>query len=147
MQRLRKFFRLSLADQFFLGQVAFLLGTVRLGLSLLPFRTLRRFLRRFARLAPKQPADHTALLKVTTAVEITSRPLNDRITCLTRALVTYMLLLRRGYAVDLRIGVAHGADGRLEAHAWVEYNGQVIMGRQENMGRYVLLPAWEEIDA
>ncbi len=147
MQRLRKFFRLSLADQLFLLRVALLLGLVRLGLSLLPFPTLRRLLGRFARPACAQPADETALLRVTTAVEITSRRVQGRITCLTRALVTHMLLLRRGYPAELRIGVAHGADGKLEAHAWVEYAGRVIMGLQEDMGRYVLLPSWDGVKA
>ncbi len=143
MSRLRKFFNLSLADQLFLLRVGLLLLAVRLGLSLLPFSTLRRWVGRYARLSARQPADDTGLRRVTTAVEWASRPASDRITCLTKALVTHMLLLRRGYPAELRIGVAHAAGGRLESHAWVEYSGQIVMGLQDNMGRYVVLPSWD----
>ena len=45
--------------------------------------------------------------------------------CLTRSLLLTWLLRRRGIANQLRIGV-HLADGRLDAHAWVEHAGTPV---------------------
>lgn len=49
-------------------------------------------------------------------------------TCLTQALAAQYLLRRRGLEADLRIGVARAAGEPLEAHAWVESRGQVVVG-------------------
>lgn len=46
-------------------------------------------------------------------------------TCLTRSVLLRWLLHRRGIITDLRIGVLW-AEGKLDAHAWVEYQGMPI---------------------
>jgi hypothetical protein len=46
-------------------------------------------------------------------------------TCLTRSLLLRWLLRRRGVDTDLRIGVQL-VEGKLDAHAWVEYEGVPI---------------------
>ncbi|WP_251979821.1 lasso peptide biosynthesis B2 protein [Salinibacter ruber] len=49
--------------------------------------------------------------------------------CLTQALVLQYLLLRRGDdAAELHIGVRKDEDTGLQAHAWVERSGQVLIG-------------------
>jgi len=47
-------------------------------------------------------------------------------TCLPRALVVQRILRDRGFAPELRIGVRK-AGGALDAHAWVELDGQALM--------------------
>ena len=49
-------------------------------------------------------------------------------TRLNQALVTQMLLARRGYPALLHIGVAKGKEGQFQAHAWVESEGKVVIG-------------------
>ena len=49
-------------------------------------------------------------------------------TCLTQALGTQVLLGRRGHLTLIHIGVAKGEEGRLEAHAWLESRGKVVLG-------------------
>jgi len=57
--------------------------------------------------------------------------------CLTQALVLQYLLLRRGDdAAELHIGVAKGEDGTLQAHAWVERGGRVLIGGENAPGMY-----------
>ena len=51
-------------------------------------------------------------------------------TCLKKALVLSWLLERKGTQTEVRIGVAR-EEGRLKAHAWLDYDGQVIFGHQE----------------
>jgi hypothetical protein len=57
-----------------------------------------------------------------------------------------VLLERRGIPTILRIGASRQA-GTLKAHAWLERNGQVILGLQECDGFVPLFPQHEEITA
>lgn len=51
--------------------------------------------------------------------------------CLARSMYLKWLLLRRGVECQLQIGVRMTA-GVLEAHAWIEYQGEPINDRREN---------------
>lgn len=48
--------------------------------------------------------------------------------CLVQALTGRILLQRRGIPSDLRIGVAKKNGERLDAHAWLECGGAVVLG-------------------
>ncbi len=65
--------------------------------------------------------------------------------CLARALTTQVLLNRQGYLPDLRIGVAKATAGQLEAHAWVEYQGRIVIGQLNDLSRYLPLPSFEGV--
>ena len=56
-----------------------------------------------------------------------------------RSLAAHVLLSRHGHANRLRLGVARAADRRLEAHAWVESEGAVLLGA--GGAGYAALPA------
>jgi hypothetical protein len=56
--------------------------------------------------------------------------------CLPQALAAQAMLHRRGIACTLRIGVARDAHDRLEAHAWVEVAGQVVVGNLPDLSRF-----------
>jgi hypothetical protein len=62
-------------------------------------------------------------------------------TCLSQALAAQVLLARHGHPASLRIGVARGAAGRLEAHAWIESRGRIVIGGTADLARYTPLPA------
>jgi hypothetical protein len=47
--------------------------------------------------------------------------------CLTQALATRALLAEEGHASTLRLGMAR-IDGRLQAHAWLESDGTIVVG-------------------
>ena len=61
--------------------------------------------------------------------------------CLAKALTTQVLLARRGCDCDFKIGVAKTEGDKLEAHAWIEKEGQVIMGRLPDLERFTPLPS------
>lgn len=46
-------------------------------------------------------------------------------TCLSRSLILWAILLRQGIHTDLRIGFRKQA-GKIEGHAWVEWNGRPL---------------------
>ena len=56
-------------------------------------------------------------------------------TCLTRSLLLHWLLHRRGVRSEMRIGVRI-TDGRLDAHAWVEYEGRPLNDAQDVAERF-----------
>lgn len=49
-------------------------------------------------------------------------------TCLVQALAVQVFLTRNGYSPQLNIGVAKTDSGQLQAHAWVECDGWLVLG-------------------
>lgn len=144
MRPVHEFLRLSLPDQYLLLQAALLVSAIRVGLWVVPFRTLHRLLAHVSR-GPVAPASSSAgaVDRITWAVGLASHYI-PRATCLTQALATQVLLRRYGHTCKLHIGVARGSDARLEAHAWVEYAGRVVIGGpRAHIARYTPLPSLE----
>ena len=56
--------------------------------------------------------------------------------CLPRSLTLARMLARRGLAADVRIGV-QTADGRLKAHAWVEWMGCALNDSPRHLQEFV----------
>jgi hypothetical protein len=142
MRRLGRFFRLPASERWLLVKAALLLGAIRVGLWLLPFRTLRSLLDRAAAFRRVRETDLESTDVVVWAVEVAARYVPAFDTCLTRALATQMLLSRRGCPALLRIGVVRSLEGKFEAHAWVESDGRVVIGGYE-LERYTPLAALE----
>jgi hypothetical protein len=139
MTRLRKFLTLAPSDRRLLLQSAVLLAAVRLGLWLLPFRTLRRLLGRVKTPTGMPGGGAAALDRVAWAVTKASRYVPEA-TCLTQALAAQIMLARLGVPARVRIGVARGENAELVAHAWVEGQGQIVVGGS-NLERYTPLLA------
>jgi hypothetical protein len=118
---------------------------VRVALSLVSFQTVRAGLVRMGKPSQGMLPDTgaTDVQKRLWAVEVTGHYLLRERPCLTKALVAQMLLSRRGYQTILRIGVAHSSDRSLQAHAWLERNGEIIVGRLHDLGRFTPLPPLE----
>src|SRR5215203_3416600 len=142
MKRLRKFRHLTSADRRLLVSTALLLGAIRLGLRLLPFRTMRRVVVRLAQVpVGSRCTNPSSVDRLVWAVTVASWYV-PRATCLTQALAAQVLLGWHSHQSRLYVGVARGEEGRLEAHAWVENQGKVIVGGGE-LSRYTLLPDME----
>lgn len=140
MRRLYKYVALPRHDRCVLRQATFLLVLVWSGLRLLSFQRLCRLI---ARVPPKptsrvseEPPDILAALR---AIDIASRVVPGA-TCLTRALALQVLLRRQGRVSRLHIGVAKDQAHGLEAHAWVEYRGRIVLGDSPDLSRYTRLP-------
>ncbi|NET04899.1 MAG: lasso peptide biosynthesis B2 protein [Symploca sp. SIO2B6] len=144
MKRLCKLVRLSIGDNQLLIKTFVLLGLVRLGLWLLPFPSLRQAVAKLSHSHPKQPPiKQISVGKIIWAVNLSSRYMPGGVKCLARALTTQVFMSRQGYSPQLRIGVAKGEGGQLEAHAWVESQGQVVIGYLGNLSYFTPLPSLE----
>lgn len=57
-------------------------------------------------------------------------------TCLDRAVVASVLCSRSGFAPLLRIGVRRTPSGGFDAHAWVEFDGHVVLGQVRELAEF-----------
>jgi Transglutaminase-like superfamily len=144
MQRLRKFLNITPSDRHLLLSAVLLLGVVRLGMWLLSFQTLRRLLAILSQAnSQTQAVDQSSIDKIVWAVNVASYYMPGHVKCLARALTTKVLLNRYGYLPELRIAVAKGDRGQFEAHAWVENQGQIVIGQLGDLSRYTPMPFFE----
>jgi len=132
---LRILARLTPADRARLAEAVVLIVCVRIGLHVLSFPELTRRLDRRAHASSKQ---RDALSRITWAAAAVTRRLPGT-TCLAEALTACTMLRRHGYDATLRIGARSGASTVLEAHAWVECRGEVVIGHVPELEDYAVL--------
>jgi len=99
---------------------------MRLSLYCLPRRTIQRLFTQQNQ-PPRSIHPIPQPDQIAYAVTTVSRYI-PHATCLTQALAMQALLSHNGYSSQLHIGVAKADGGRLQAHAWVEYDGRVVLG-------------------
>ena len=129
-------------DRNLLIRAAFLLLLTRCGLVLLGYARLRRLLSGVSRPHLRAPSECPGEVdRIIWAVSTTGAKVLRERPCLVIAMATHCLLSWRGVRTDLRIGAVRGLAGNLEAHAWVEQNGRVLIGQSPSLGRYHRLPA------
>jgi hypothetical protein len=108
----------------------------RIGLWVLPFSVTRKW-------TVETPAiessayDDAIVREVVRGVRVASRFI-PHASCLTQALAARKLLRDSGQAAELKIGVANSS-GDFEAHAWLEIDGRIVLGKQAMHSRYVVL--------
>jgi len=128
---IRRGLALSRGDRALLVEAAVHLWMMRIGLWVLPFRWLYRP-------PPVAQAPGPAPERIARAVSRGSH-LVPCPTCLVRALAARRMLARHGHASQLWFGVARPAEGRFEAHAWLECGGATIVGGDEPGLEYTTL--------
>lgn len=135
MSPLRKWLKLSPVERRLLLRAWLLLGMIRVALWLLPFRVVYRLPARTQSAAPRCSIEQIGWAVAVAGVYLPFA------TCLPQALTAHVLLRRNGHAADLKIGVARDDRGRLEAHAWVESTGRIVIGGSAgSLARYTPLP-------
>jgi hypothetical protein len=144
-RRIYKFLHLQTDVKILLFKSFLLLSTIRLGLWILPFQKLRHVLAKRHKISIyPEGNDRKQIKNVVWAVTLASRYVPSA-SCLTQALAVIVLLNGVGHRAQLRIGVAKGTDGKLEAHAWVEMSGEIILGEQGDLSRFSVLSPQTEI--
>ncbi|MBE2262957.1 MAG: lasso peptide biosynthesis B2 protein [Burkholderiaceae bacterium] len=102
-------------------------------------RRLKRFSRSIA--LPSEVGKERASLapRIARAVSIAGRRSLWPTSCLRQALLLQVLLARQGMDSQLRIGVRNSPDEGFGAHAWVERDGQVLIGGEHASQQYAAL--------
>ncbi len=143
MKLLRKLWNLRKVNFYFLFVTYFLLGAIRLGLLLLEFRILLKIINKLCTIKLSLP--NARLGQIIWGVNVATRYMPGGAKCLARALTTQVLMSHSGFSPELCIGVAKGESGELEAHAWIKYQGYVVIGFLPDLPRYIQLPSLEGI--
>jgi hypothetical protein len=130
MEAWRRFYRLSSGERSIVLEAVGALGTTWLALRLAGFRRCRKLLSQLIpSTTPELGLDRSALAESAHSIarleSAAARNLPLKTNCLEQSLVLWWLLRRRGIAAELRIGARKDSNG-FEAHAWVEWKGEVL---------------------
>jgi hypothetical protein len=120
---------LSKSEVLLLLEAAGLVVGVRIALWIWPYDRVRAYLDRWHVVSGHR---HSSA-RVVQFISAVSRFV-PRANCLTRALSAETLLRRHGHTASLQIGVSKNGSDRLQAHAWVESGGVIVMGGGEVEG-------------
>src|ERR1700687_1654448 len=123
---IRQFTELPAIERKLLLRAFVLVAPVRLALWTIPFRFARRVvLSSTVVLSPALPI--IPVRRMSWAIQAAARRIPGA-SCLTQALALHRLLARAGHSADLRIGVAKDASSGFASHAWLEHEGEILIG-------------------
>lgn len=134
MKTLHKWLSLNRRQRALYTRAAAWTALVRIGLLLFHFRRLRRLLagyRSCRRTRLRSPGIYTPE-EMARAVVAAGRRIPGGDVCLVQALAMKSLMDLEGHPARLLIGVLRPDRLPLEAHAWVEYKGRVVIGGPES---------------
>ena len=145
MRRLRNYLRLPSSEKWLLARITTWLWLTWLGLRILPFQSLYQLIGRFNQPGKRgQKAGVIDPYLIAAAVDKSGRYFLGSDSCFPQALTGYFLLTRAGFYPHLCIGVMK-VDNQLKAHAWVEMNGDVLVGGPlAAIESYTVLPELEK---
>jgi hypothetical protein len=118
-------------------EAAALLPVVKLVQAALPFKRWRSLL---THRRPPRGSTRFSEQAIAQAVDRARRGVPGVYKCLPVAYAGHLLLHRHGHASTVQVGVARDAEGKVEAHAWVECRGRVLLGELPDLGRFVPFP-------
>jgi len=137
--RLGRFLALSISEKSLLFLAVTLRIVLSLGLWFLSFETVKGILLRITeetkihRTRPSLSVDRIGWI-----VGVSDRFFPGSGGCLTRAMTAKLLLALEGHPSQLQIGVARDENGRLEGHAWLNCDGNILFAGRDS-GRFILM--------
>lgn len=122
------FFKLNPDEKILLFRTLFLMWKIRIMLWILPFPYIKNSL--FKSNEIKNIKSKYNISNLIWAVE-TSSKFVLKATCLVNALTAYLIFSSQNYPSQVKIGVGKGENDTFEAHAWLEINEEIIIGKCE----------------
>jgi hypothetical protein len=137
---LNKLMGLSRKERRLLFGSVLLLPVVQAALLVMRYSRLRRMIEKLTPLKPgAMPVPEAGHIQrgreISRIVTIAAKHGPYRATCLRRSVLVWWFLRREGIPGKVCFG-ARLSDSRLEAHAWVEYNGIIINDSPDIRARY-----------
>lgn len=134
-RKLRTFMSHSRQQRGLIAEAMLLTWLARLAVRLIPFSWIVRWIEHKASSHQSAKIPEPALIySLRRAVKTASRNALWKSVCMQQSLAMYSMLSRRGYGSTLRMGAKINPEGKIEAHAWLESNGQVILGEDGMAG-------------
>jgi len=128
MRLIARYKQLSAGERRLVLRALVVVAAVRLALWILPFRVTRHWVERLGTPpGPWRDLDFPTIRQTAWATQAAGSRIRGA-TCLTQGMAIQILLGRLGQRTCLHLGVARKQEGKLEAHAWVEAQGRIIIG-------------------
>ena len=141
MSKLRGFPKARGGKKLFV-QAYIVMCLVRLGLFLLPFNRLQNLILKSKKINGLAIASSEVTVgAIARAVNRSGKYSPGKPMCLARALTTAVLMGIYDFPYQINIGVAKGESGKIEAHAWVTWEGKVMVGNLPDLSRYIPMSA------
>jgi len=141
---LRRLGSLAWRDRVLILQAAVLLPIVSVALRLCSYELVRAALDRIALVRAPRDQRRVPAPRVGWAVKAAAARMGRWSSCLVEAVATAALLRRHGHASTVRFGVdPRSPRPTLNAHAWIECEGCVIVGELPELSDYRVLAAVE----
>jgi Transglutaminase-like superfamily len=144
MKKIQKFLYLEPSERYLLIETFLMLNFIRICFLTVKFPTLQSLLNRISRFNSSENFRSDELIdKIVWRVEVSTSLSPGGAKCLARALVVHTMMERAGFNPILQIGVTDNPLKNFQAHAWVEYEGKIIIGNLPDLKKYsVLHPIW-----
>ena len=139
----------STSDRALVKRAMFLLPIVAASLKTVGLRRTQSWLTRnpLGSMAPPTEQTRANVRRAAQMVAVACRLHPLRNSCLPRTIVLWSLLRRRGIDSDVRIGVRGDTQGEIQAHAWLEWNGEVINDAGDVASQYLPLTGRDSIES
>jgi Transglutaminase-like superfamily len=116
------------------------LNFIRISFLGLKFLTLQNILNKISQFNSHKIVYSEELIdKIVWRVDVSSQLSPGGVKCLARALLVHTMMERAGLHPVLRIGVTDNPLKNFQAHAWVEYEGKIIIGNLPDLKEYSIL--------
>ena len=133
------FLHLRFSEKFLLFRIWCILIIVRLALAMKPFKNVREWLQGYSN--PKKNLEKKITAeRISWLVDVAGRFVFRDKPCLTTALVLQMLLARRGYQSNIKLGIRKNESGKIEAHAWLLLDGEIVIGNIPDLDEFKEMP-------
>ena len=144
IKSINTFIGLSMCEQKLIVHSFATVCIVKLGLWTMPLPLFRRYYSLCLEKVPRIYNNQRDFVdKLVWAVTVSSIHFPFHATCLVKALTLKFLLSIHGYPSVLRIGVRQSEEGEFKAHAWLERNNEIIIGKPE-FETYKPLWVWDD---
>ena len=137
-----KVLTLSRTQWVLLGKATVILLLIKAGLQLLSFNQFKRAYAYTLQVSRPTSYPTQYIADVAWAVRTVAYRLPFALTCLPQAL-TVKFLLRRASNLPLHIGVQTAATQGFQAHAWIEKDGQIVIGEWPEATNYRPIWVWQ----
>lgn len=141
---------LSKSDRALVIRAMFLLPIVATSLKTVGLRRTQSWLTRNSlrpMVPPSTEQTRTNVRRAAQMVAAACRRSPLRSGCLPRTIVLWSLLRRQGIDSDVRIGVRRDTQGEFQAHAWLEWNGEVTNDGRDVAREYLPLTALDSVES
>ncbi len=133
----KRFFQIPWVEKKLIVRVFILLNVSRFFTFFIPLKQMQFLFQPILLLKRRNVLSGISKEKIIWAIESVSAHSRFAENCLSKALVAQALFLESGHASELYIGVSKNPSASLEAHAWMESGGRVVLGESQKKEHFV----------